>query len=729
MHPRRRTAPLVAGVAAILLPAVPFAALLDRGPVNPGTGFPAWYRDTTGAAVELCLAQTPSPNASAGGAPMCFPWVPDPAGYAGNFGDEQFYMAAGAALSGPGFSARLDLALEAAYQNGTPIRGDEMVFARVRVVMSVPAAGTYQVIHPYGTETLVAEAAGQRAISFTRDVGLVPGQFDDALNGSVGPFLEWDLAPGEIDPADGAPYSLTVGAESYLGDPNIDHAIKGSPFGTNFFRVTGPAGIDLDGNGHDFVETSLFALVGKRYTTPIPAPMEVDRAVYGHDGAQVQIDLFARGAPGQSLVMSGSSIPTTALAGDGTGRYFGHLVYASAGLPAPRELILTNLTDAPPTSIAVPLKDVVTIWSSTYDPTTQILSVTAFSSDAFDPTGPALVLAVPGGGIMSPMEGNPTLKTIAVLTAAPVGEAKVESASGGVGTQEIRIAATAPVDPGLLPIAADDSATTAEDTAIAIAVLANDTPATGSVILLSSPSHGGASVDALTGDILYTPAPNYFGGDALSYMVMDAAGAFSNAAVVAITVTPVNDPPIAANDSATTQAGTPVTVAVLANDTDVDGLVVPGTVAIAVQSAGGTATPNADGTITFVPNDGFSGTTSIAYTVQDDAGATSNAATVTLTVLNQAEQLTVQKAQYETSKQRWTVTGQSSVSGAGINNTVTIYNGPTTAYPALATLPIDIGGKFQWQPAPGSAPAPDSTRLITIRSTGGGQITVSITVK
>ena len=82
------------------------------------------------------------------------------------------------------------------------------------------------------------------------------------------------------------------------------------------------------------------------------------------------------------------------------------------------------------------------------------------------------------------------------------------------------------------------------------------------------------------------------------------------------------------NDTATADEDTPVTIDVLANDTDVDG----DPLSVTTASAGnGTVTVNPDGTLTYTPNADFHGTDTITYTVSDGQGGITTA-TVTVTV-------------------------------------------------------------------------------------------------
>jgi peptidoglycan/xylan/chitin deacetylase (PgdA/CDA1 family)/lysophospholipase L1-like esterase len=92
-----------------------------------------------------------------------------------------------------------------------------------------------------------------------------------------------------------------------------------------------------------------------------------------------------------------------------------------------------------------------------------------------------------------------------------------------------------------------------------------------------------------------------------------------------------NQPPVAVNDTASTTQGTPVTIDVVANDTDDVG-VVAASVTVVTSPANGAAVPNGSGSVTYTPGGTFTGTDTFRYTVADGQGAVSNAATVTVTV-------------------------------------------------------------------------------------------------
>jgi ELWxxDGT repeat protein len=108
------------------------------------------------------------------------------------------------------------------------------------------------------------------------------------------------------------------------------------------------------------------------------------------------------------------------------------------------------------------------------------------------------------------------------------------------------------------------------------------------------------------------------------------SAADSNAGVELFALT--NDPPKAAADSAAADAGSSVTITVLANDTDSDGSLDPSTVQISSNPAHGRVAVNANGSIIYTPTAGYSGQDTFAYTVADNQGSVSAPAQVTVDV-------------------------------------------------------------------------------------------------
>ena len=211
-----------------------------------------------------------------------------------------------------------------------------------------------------------------------------------------------------------------------------------------------------------------------------------------------------------------------------------------------------------------------------------------------------------------------------------------DGASNDLGWFIDNISVTDVMQPGACntrPIAANDAATVAEDNSVAINVLANDADGNGdalTVVSATSPSHGSAVVNA-DNTITYTPHANYHGSDSFTYTVRDSKGA-TDTATVSVTVTSVNDAPVAVNDSGPVVKNSGTDFGVLDNDSDVDGDALR--VSAVTQPANGTARINTDNTVRYTPRKGFKGTDTFTYVVTDNNGGTASA-TVTVFVVKE----------------------------------------------------------------------------------------------
>ncbi|MDX2232072.1 MAG: Ig-like domain-containing protein [Leptolyngbyaceae cyanobacterium bins.349] len=190
------------------------------------------------------------------------------------------------------------------------------------------------------------------------------------------------------------------------------------------------------------------------------------------------------------------------------------------------------------------------------------------------------------------------------------------------------------------PIAGNDSFTTAEDQPITNgAVLTNDSDPDNTVPLSTQLITGPANAISFSlnpnGTFSYTPRNDFSGSDRFTYVVVDALGAVSNTATVAITVTPVNDAPLARNDGpfAVAAGGTlAITGAgVLSNDTDVDTPLANLTASLITGTPNGTVNLNPNGSFTYRPTGNFAGVDTFTYQASDGS-LTSNLATVTISV-------------------------------------------------------------------------------------------------
>jgi hypothetical protein len=183
------------------------------------------------------------------------------------------------------------------------------------------------------------------------------------------------------------------------------------------------------------------------------------------------------------------------------------------------------------------------------------------------------------------------------------------------------------------PVAVADTASTDEDTPVNVQVLANDSDVDSSALRVvrvgtSAATHGTVSINP-DDTLRFVPEANFNGASTFSYTISD--GSLESTALVTVQVLAVNDAPVARDDTASTAFGTPVSVQVLANDADVEGdnLSVSG-----VDTAGTRGTVSiADDrkSVRFVPEAGFSGSTSFGYTISD--GQSTGSARVTVQVL------------------------------------------------------------------------------------------------
>lgn len=184
------------------------------------------------------------------------------------------------------------------------------------------------------------------------------------------------------------------------------------------------------------------------------------------------------------------------------------------------------------------------------------------------------------------------------------------------------------------PICQNDVLTTNEDESSSIDVIANDADAENnlnrtSLTILAPPENGIVNINN-NQSINYIPQSNFTGTDSLKYQLCDADNLCSTA-VLYITITAVNDAPIATNDTFNAYTAQPTTIEALANDSDVDNNLDITLNKVVTQPTNGTAIVQSDGTIIYTSNAGFTGSDSFTYSITDTDGLTATA-TVFLTI-------------------------------------------------------------------------------------------------
>jgi hypothetical protein len=202
----------------------------------------------------------------------------------------------------------------------------------------------------------------------------------------------------------------------------------------------------------------------------------------------------------------------------------------------------------------------------------------------------------------------------------------ISDGAGGTASSTVTINVTNVND---APVASEDTASTNEDTAVVINVLANDTDIDNDALSVSSVSttNGSAVVNG-DGNVVFTPAADYNGTATVTYTVTDGNGG-SDSASVSVAIAAVNDIPVANSDTASVNEDESVSIDVLANDTDVDGDLLRVTSASvttgSVQVVGNQ--------VNYTPDADFNGSATITYTIEDGAGGSASS-TIEVTVAN-----------------------------------------------------------------------------------------------
>lgn len=715
-------------------------AAVDPGPYTFATGkFPMWYQDNNQLSMELCQSRAASSRVPVSTPPayMCTllpePGVFDdslPMVFPDNWPPEAFWFLAETAIpnNGAGFGVDAYVAgIEAAFASGNPVDGDQQSFARIRIRVNVPVAGTYTITHPYGVETVNVTTPGRRAINITKDIGIgAPGNFSGALNGAIGPFLRSINGPyTEVNPDTG-------GIETFVGDPNLTEAVTGSPFNTNFLRIDGPSGVGS-------IQTNLFTVAGKVLDNRQQTHVAVDRATYRRTSAGVRAEVFANADSSSTLCFRETlallpgppATPCqTSLLGDNNGLFFGQRL-GTGTLPSVVVVTATNPAGTTrPTAVSAKLTDVVKIQTARYSWANHSLLIEATSTD--EVAVPDMVAQ--GYGRLS-KTGTLQKITVADLTQPPA-TVTVKSAAGGSDTEPVVVVGSAP-DTGenQAPLSVADTGSTSFGVPITLSLLTNDSDPDNNVPLtitaLTQPVAGQGTV-ALNGttSVVYTPPAvvNTPLTTTFTYKAQDNKGLASvNPATVTISVAP-NRPPTAVADSVAT-LGVAIPINVLANDTDPEGNTPLG-VASLTQPPAGRGTVSTDGTvITYTPpatvTTAF--TTTFTYIARDSFGAQSTPATVTVQVSPRpaAETFTITTSTVQArsgGRFNWDFAGTSSVT---TGNTITVQVTTPTGLVTLGTTTVPVTGRWRLT-LNNTLVVPSANPTATIRSSQGTVRTVSV---
>ncbi|MDX2087205.1 MAG: Ig-like domain-containing protein [Kofleriaceae bacterium] len=229
---------------------------------------------------------------------------------------------------------------------------------------------------------------------------------------------------------------------------------------------------------------------------------------------------------------------------------------------------------------------------------------------------PLVALQPLGGGqrVWLPQSSWTATTVNATVPSLPVGYYFLWVFVEGIPTSKI-------VALGEVPVATAQNVSVVEDTPKAITLSGTTTAGNITYLNLTQPAHG--TLSGTMPNLTYTPAANYSGPDSFTFKVSNGYRV-SLPATISLTVTPVNDAPVADAQSVPTAEDTPVSITLTGSD--IDSTI---TYAIATPPAHGTLSGTAPN-LTYTPAANYAGSDSFVFAVSD--GALTTNATVTLTV-------------------------------------------------------------------------------------------------
>jgi hypothetical protein len=523
----------------------------------------------------------------------------------------------------------------------------------------------------------------------------------DAVNGSVG------LAGGNV---------TFTPAANFNGAASFTYTVSdGTATDTGLVAVTVTAVNDAP------VAVDDVATIAE--DTPLVGPLS---SLFVNDtdadvGATLSVTAVGGAINGAVVIVGGGFTFTPAANFNGTASFTYTVSDGTATDTGLVTITVTSVNDAP-----VAVDDAGT---TTEDTPLVIAAATLVANDTDADTGAVLTVTAVGGatnGSVGLAGGNVTFTPTANFNGAA---SFTYTVSDGTATDTGLVAVTVTaVNDG--PVAVDDAVTTAEDTPAvtpAATLVANDTDADAGAALTVT-AVGGATNGAVGlagGNVTFTPTANFNGVASYTYTVSD--GTLTDTGLVTVTVTSVNDVPVAVDDARTTNEGTALVIAassLTANDTDAD------TGATLTVTAVGGATNGsvglAGGNVTFTPTANFNGAASFTYTVSDGTATDTGLVTVTVTSVNDAP-VAVDDAR-TTNEDTALVIAASSLAAndtdadTGATLTVTAVGGATNGAVGLA------GGNVTFTPTANFSGAASFTYTVSDgTATDTGLVTVTVT--
>ncbi len=322
-------------------------------------------------------------------------------------------------------------------------------------------------------------------------------------------------------------------------------------------------------------------------------------------------------------------------------------------------------------------------------------------------------------GLPQPVDGR-VYGTVTGLTegATYYFAATAYDTNGQESDYSTEVSYTVPISSASPPVAADGSASGPEDSAITGQLsVSSDNGLPLQYAVKTAPASGTLSVEDATGLFTYTPLPDFFGSDSFTFTASDSNGE-SNTATISITVTPVNDAPVATDTSLATAEDTATSGKLTAIDPDGDALVF----ALASPPARGTATVAPDGSFTYTPAADANGTDAFSFTVSDGT-AGSAPATVSVTI-NPVNDPPVAGSTTITLDEDTTATGRLTATDPDGDALVFALANP----PARGTATVAPDGSFTYTPAADANGTDAFSFTVSDGTAGSAPATVSVTI-